>query len=108
MTIKFQSENQAGVEMLEKNAAELLALIGKTSGEPRGVLALDQIPSAIAVLKTLIGARSGERKRLAIAEIDEKAGEVFEVDISLRAIPLLELLENALRAKKSVTWGIPS
>lgn len=106
MTIKFQSENQASVEMLEKNAGELLALIGKPSGERRGVLTLEQIPAAIAVLKTLIGTRAGERKRLAIADIDEKAGEVFEVDISLRAIPLLDLLESALRAEKPVTWGI--
>jgi hypothetical protein len=106
MPITFKSEARASVEMIENNAKELLALLGKTAGDTRGVFSAEQIPDAIAVLSTLIKTRADLRKRLADAEIDEKAGEVFEVDISLRAIPLLELFEHARKSGKPVTWGI--
>jgi hypothetical protein len=106
MPITFKSEAQASVEMLESKGKELLELLGKPSGDARGVFAEEQIPVAIEVLKTLITARADRRHSLAIAEIDEKAGEVFEVDISLRAIPLLDLFERARKAGKPVTWGI--
>lgn len=106
MPITFKSEARASVEMIESNAQELLELLGKTAGDTRGVFTEEQIPGAIEVLSGLIDARAGQRKRLADAEIDEKAGEVFEVDISLRAIPLLALFEHARKAKKPVTWGI--
>lgn len=106
MPITFKSEAQTSVEMIESKAKELLELLGKPPGDSRGVFAKEQIPVAIDVLKTLISTRADRRKRHAIAEIDEKAGEVFEVDISLRAIPLLDLFERAWKAGKPVTWGI--
>lgn len=106
MPITFRSEAQPSVEMIEKNARDLLDILGKNSADSRGVFSDDQIASAISTLSLLINARTVERKRLAIAEIDEKQGEVFEVDISLRAIPLLQLFELALKSKKPVTWGI--
>lgn len=106
MPITFKSEAWASVEMIESNAKELLELLGKPAGEMRGVFAAEQIPGAIAILSALINTRAAQRKRLADAEIDEKAGEVFEVDISLRAIPLLGLFEHARKTGKPVTWGI--
>lgn len=106
MPITFKSEARASVEMIESNAKELLELLGKTPGDVRGVFSADQIPKAIEILSALINTRAGQRKRLADAEIDEKAGEVFEVDISLRAIPLLDLFEHARKSGKPVTWGI--
>lgn len=106
MPITFKSEAFASVEMIESNAKELLELLGKTAGDVRGVFTDEQIPGAIDILSALIATRAGQRKKLASAELDEKAGEMFEVDISLRAIPLLELFEHARKAKKPVTWGI--
>lgn len=106
MPITFKSEAQASVEMLANNGKELLELLGKPPGDSQGVFTEEQLPSAIDILETLITARADRRKRLAIAEIDEKAGEVFEVDLSLRAIPLLDLFEHARKAGKPVTWGI--
>jgi hypothetical protein len=105
VTILFKSENQASVEMKTKNAQELLELLGKVADEDRGVFALDQLAGAIERLKNLIQANADRRRALANAEIDEKAGEVFEVDISLRAMPLLELFERARKSQKPVTWG---
>ena len=92
--------------MKEMNAQELLELLGKTTTEKRGVFAPEQLTGAISVLKHLINANADRRRVLASAEIDEKAGEVFEVDISLRAMPLLELFELAKKSQKPVTWGI--
>lgn len=106
MPITFKSEAQASVEMIESNAKELLELLGKSPDDSRGVFTNEQIPIAIDVLRALVSARAGRRKSLAIAEIDEKAGQGFEVDISLRAIPLLELFEYARKARNPVTWGI--
>lgn len=106
MPIIFRAESQPSLEMIEKNAKELLALLGKNPDETRGVFAVDQLGAAIATLQALIAERAAIRKSHAIAELDEKAGQRFEVDISLRAIPLAELLEKALRIKKPVTWGV--
>ena len=106
MPITFKSETQPSVEMIEKNARELLEILGKNAVDVRGVFPVDQIAGAIATLSSLVSARAEERRRLAIAEIDEKAGEVFEVDISLRAIPLLRLFEEAFKSNKPVTWGV--
>lgn len=106
MPITFRSESQPSLEMLEKSARELLEILGKNPEETRGVFAVDQLGAAIATLQALIAERAAIRKSHAIAELDEKAGQRFEVDISLRAIPLVELLEKALQSKKPVTWGV--
>lgn len=106
MPITFRSESQPSVEMIEKNAKELLGILGKNSNETRGVFAVDQLGAAIKTLQALITARAAIRKSHALAEIDEKAGQRFKVDISLRAIPLAELLEKSLKARKPVTWGV--
>lgn len=106
VTVTFRSEKHASVEMIEANAKELLDVLGKRADDPRGVFTIDQVIAAISVLQALIAERADCRKVLARADTDGKAGEVFEVDISLRAIPLLELFEAALVAKKPVTWGI--
>lgn len=106
MPITFRSEGRASVEMIERNAKELLELLGKPPDDPRGVWTAEQLPGAIDTLRELIKAREARRRSLALAEIDEKAGQVFEVDISLRAMPLLALLEHARTDGKPVTWGI--
>lgn len=106
MTITFKSDGNASIEMKEKNAQELLVLLGKSPNETRGVFAPDQLVVAIELLKNLIKANAGRRRMLANVEFDENAGEVFEVDISLRAMPLLELFELAHKRQKPVTWGI--
>lgn len=106
MPVTFRSEAQPSLEMLEKSVRELLALLGKNPDEPRGVFSVDQLGAAIATLQALVTARAAIRKSHAIAELDEKAGQRFEVDVSLRAIPLVELLQKALQAKKPVTWGV--
>ena len=106
MPITFCSEAQASVEMIEKNAKELLDILGKNPDDVRGVFAVEQLAPAIATLQALIAERAGVRRHHAHAEINEKAGQRFEVDISLRAIPLAELLAKALKAKKPVTWGV--
>ena len=105
MPITFRSEAQASVEMIESNARELLTLLGCNPDDKRGALAPEQLAPALTTLKALIAERTEIRRRHALAEIDEKAGERFEVDISLRAIPLATLLEKAIRTGKPVTWG---
>jgi hypothetical protein len=105
MTITFKSEGSASVEMKQMNAQELLDMLGKGSNYETGVFAPDELGGAIGVLKHLIGANADRRRHLARAAVDETAGEAFEVDISLRAIPLLELFERAQENHKPVTWG---
>ena len=106
MTITFKSEGRASVEMKTTNAAELLEFLGKSPNDEKGVFAAHQLAAAISSMKKLIKDNADRRRTLANAEIDEKAGEVFEVDISLRAIPLLELFERAQKSQKPVTWGL--
>lgn len=106
MPITFRSESQPSIEMIEKYAKELLEILGKHPEDTRGVFAVEQLGAAIETLNALITARAEIRRRHANAEINEKEGQRFEVDISLRAFPLVELLQKSLKAKKPVTWGV--
>lgn len=109
MLIVFKSKAFAEVVMAERNGKEMLAILGKSPDDSRGVVSVEQLPDAIETLKTLIEGRRAIRLALAKAAGDHRGDEVDDIDaidISQRSLPLLELLEHSRQEKLPVTWGV--
>ncbi|GHT86187.1 hypothetical protein FACS1894154_05620 [Betaproteobacteria bacterium] len=111
MLITFKSSASADVLMFGEIAARLLEVLGKDPADPRGIVTVEQLPTAIDQLKTAIAA---EKARMApdTAATEEAAREAGQtgiaapVSLAQRAWPLLDLLERALISKVPVVWGV--
>jgi hypothetical protein len=99
MLIIFKSPTSGDVNMLAKNAKELLGLLGKNPDDNQGVITVEQLPAAIKTLQTAIAADKSQPK-----SSDE--GAELEISLAQRTLPLLQLLQNALKEKATVTWGV--
>ena len=102
MLIIFKSPTSGDVSMLEKNAQELLSLLGKNPDDRQGVITVEQLPAAINALQAAIAADKARPKNN--DESDDEAEP--EISLAQRALPLLQLLQNALKEKAMVTWGV--
>lgn len=109
MLIVFKSPASGDVIMFEKNGKEMLGVLGKDPADAKGIVTVEQLPGAIAAVKTAIEA---DKARLAAqaaeAEADEAEAKPAGGGVSFfqRAVPLLELLERSLKDKVPVTWGV--
>lgn len=105
MLITFKSPASHDVTMFEKNAQELLTIVGKDPKASMGVVTVEQFPEAIARLKA---AMASESENHASVEIDNGAQTDSDVTVSIgqRALPFVELLERSLAEKVPVTWGV--
>lgn len=106
MLITFKSSAGSNVTMFEKNAGELLRIVGKQAGDRQGVITVDQLPAGISALSAAIAADK-VAPRLSAPPPDPDA-ELAEPPVSLvqRTLPLLELLQRSLAEKVAVTWGV--
>ncbi len=112
MIVTFQSAAAGDVIMFGDVAQRMMRIMGKEATE-KGIVTVEQLPEAIARLRTAI---AEDKARLArVAEEDRpqtepapggKTGQRPFVSLAQRAVPLLELLEWALKKKKPVTWGV--
>jgi spore cortex formation protein SpoVR/YcgB (stage V sporulation) len=102
MLIIFKSPASGDVNMLEKNAQELLSLLGKNPDDRQGVITVEQLPAAINAIQAAIAADKARPKNN--DESDDEAEP--EISLAQRALPLLQLLQNALKEKAMVTWGV--
>ena len=106
MLITFKSPAGGEVMMFEKNARELVGVLGKEGDAARGIVTVEQLPAAIAALEI---AMEADHEKPAVlerhsADDEEKRDEV--VGFYQRAVPLRELLERSLKDKVPVTWGV--
>ena len=108
MLITFKCHACPDVVMLENLAQYLVGIDGKRLGE-RGVIAHDELASAITKLEAAIHVDKKER-----AEHDghfhegEEGHEHHEIPIGLaqRAYPFLDMLRAAQKENTDVLWGI--
>lgn len=114
MIITFKSAAAGDVIMFGDVAQRMMELMGKEPSE-KGIVTVEQLPDAIARLKAAIAEDKARMAALAEAErpLEEPArnggnGESTRPFVSLyqRAVPLLELLEWALKKQKPVLWGV--
>ena len=106
MLITFKSSAGSNVTMFEKNAGELLNIVGKKAADRQGVITVDQLPAGIGALQAAIAA---EKALPAKPEPGPDASvDLPEPTVTLvqRTLPLLDLLQRSLAEKEAVTWGV--
>jgi len=100
MLVTFSSSAYANITMFGDVALRLLKLMGHSATVPGALLAED-IPPALQRLEAAVEAdkRSPEPEQAEEGEDGEVA-----VSLSHRALPLIELLKAAAKAKSNVMW----
>ena len=108
MLYKFKSKAAGDLIMLEPNGRRVLQVIGKDPG-PKGIILPEQIPGAIAALEAAIAAEEADHQ--AAVEEAKAKGEVApdghaSVSLRQRAVPFIDMLKRAGKAKVEVVWGV--
>lgn len=110
MLITFKSAAAADVLMFGDAAMSILRVLGKDGADPRGIVTVEQLPGAIARLQAAIDA---DRARHQPTPDEEEAaresgqtGMAAPVSLAQRAYPLLVMMEDSLKEKAPVTWGV--
>ena len=101
MLVTFSCSAYADIMMFGDVAVRLLRLMGHSGTVPGAILAED----VQAALERLVAAIQAEQQLSRPEKSgDEEAGEPVVVSLSHRALPLVELLEAAAKAKCNVMW----
>jgi len=111
MLITFKSAAGADVLMFGQHAKPILAIIGKDGDDPRGIVTVEQLPGAIAALRAAIEENKQHhadpsRDEEEAAKETGQTGMAAPVSLAQRAYPLLALMEESLKEKAPVTWGV--
>ena len=106
MLVRFSSQATANLLMFDDVARALLTVIGKSPTQ-RGVITVDDMPSALVHLRALVEfekrLKEGRdaQETLPIPEVGIEPHEL--VGLSVRAQHFIKTLEQALREKKEIT-----
>ncbi len=105
MIYTFKSQAAADVIMLALNGEQMLSIVGKEA-TPKGVITVEQMPAAIAALKSAIDVH--EKAVAQRAKDPSQSVEVQGDSVRLRdrAAPFIDLLTQSAAAGKDVVWGI--
>jgi hypothetical protein len=106
MLFTFKSATNADLIMHEKSAKEILALLGKSPDEARGIITVEQLPGAIAALQKTVVADKARPQETAASPSKNEADDEPPVSLSQRAAPFVDLLERAAKAGEPVIWGV--
>jgi hypothetical protein len=100
MLVTFSTSAYADITMFGDVALRLLKLMGHSATVPGALLAED-IPAALQRLEAAVAADKQSPE-----PVQPEEGEDSEVAVSLshRALPLIELLKAAAKAKNNVMW----
>jgi len=106
MIITFKSRAAGDVIQFGDPAKRLLGIMGKDPESATGIITVEQLPDALARLKAAVAAeRAALGGQSRAQDDDEQQGKPPAITLSQRAVPLIELMEYALRDKTPVTWG---
>lgn len=106
MLFTFKSATQADLIMHEKNGKEILALLGKSPDDARGIITVEQLTAAIATLEKAIAADKARPQEPAAGASKNEADDEPTVRLTQRATPFIEMLERAVNAGEPVVWGV--
>ena len=106
MLVTFKTDSYANIVMFGDAAQALLKMLGQSGNIPGAIMA-DSVPQALADLKEAL--KEEEAKVVPDAsdtnpdddEDDERANKVA---LATRAVPLIELLEAAIKSNDNVQW----
>ena len=103
MLYKFKSKAAGDLIMLEPNGRRVLQVIGKDPG-PTGIILPEQMPAAIAALDAAIAQEEADAK--AAAEDGQAPAKGEGVSLRQRAVPFVDMLRRAEKAKAEIVWGV--
>lgn len=103
MLVKFTSKAAAGVSMFEKDAGQLLKLMGHSGTIPSAIREAD-VAERLATLEAALqdDATTTRLDEAAVAATEEE--DEPPVPINRRAYPLLELMRAAVEGGEMVAW----
>ena len=98
MLVTFSTDTYPNITLFGDDALAMLRMMGHSATVP-GSFRAEDVPNALALLKSALAASKG-------VPPPEKAGDEDEPAVSIvhRAMPLIELLTAAVRAKDYVMW----
>jgi Domain of unknown function (DUF1840) len=102
MAVTFKTRACGEVTMLDANAKQVLALIGKEFGV-RGVITAAEAPAALAKLAAAVAAQGGGRGPDEASDPD--AARAY-VPLKTRLAPFVEMLERAHAGSRDILWGV--
>ena len=104
MLVTFKARDVGDIMMFGDVAQCMLEIMGKEPGG-QGIVTVEQLPEALTRLKQAVEA---DRARGRAEPADKEKEEAAKATVSLaqRAVPLIELLERALKHAVPVTWGV--
>jgi len=106
MLYTFKSATNADLIMHEKSGKEILALLGKNTEDPRGIITVEQLPGAIATLQNAVVTDKARQLETAPSQSKNDTDDEQPVSLAQRATPFIELLEGAVKAGEPVIWGV--
>ena len=106
MLIVFKSAASGELITFEKNAREMLDVLGKDRDEGKGIVTVDQLPAAIDRIRQAIADDSARHAAAPDDDTPAASGTGDGVSFHQRAVPLLEMLERALKDAVPVTWWV--
>ena len=119
MIYEFKSRATGSVIMTKAVAEWILQIVGKTPGRT-GIITVEQMPGAVDALNRAIEqekeALRAERRAMESAgpasagapdaEKSDTDNDPYPVSLAQRAYPFIDLLQEAHRAGKDITWGV--
>ncbi|MFZ1643721.1 MAG: DUF1840 domain-containing protein [Candidatus Contendobacter sp.] len=102
MLVTFRTKAHADILMFGDIAVQLLKRMGH-SGTVPGALLADEVPAALDRLRNAVAAHKAAVPKAADGAEDDDANE-RPVDLTQRALPLIELLAAAAAARCDVMW----
>lgn len=100
MLVTFSSD-AGNISMFGEVAVPMLKMMGQTGDIPGAIVAAD-LPAAIEKLKAAVEAAKAAAKPKGAANDDGKGAPI---GVAVRAAPLIDLLERAVKRKADVIWG---
>jgi len=85
-------------------AAEALLKLAGHSGNVPGALMAEEVPGALANLQAGLETTSGDEQAPASSDTDDDDDTANKVALATRAVPLIELLEAAIKSNDNVQW----
>ncbi len=97
MLVTFKTDAYASIIMFGNDAQAMLKMMGHSGTIPSAILAED-VPAALSRLSSAVEAQRSSQPA------QDKDAEVLSVSLVNRALPLIELLTAAVKAKCNVMW----
>ena len=101
MMVRFAIPAGAGISMFEKDAKQLIGMMGHSGTIPSAIRGED-IPEALQKLEGAL--KEEEAKNHPTTNEAEEDDEKVQVSTNVRAYPLIQLMKNAATQKKSIMW----